>query len=82
MSEELLLEIKKGIDDLNEKLMMTKQEVFDAKEAAIYLRIGYDTILRLARMGDIDYIKNGDRYIFKKEHLDRWLDKQERRSRK
>lgn len=79
MNETLLLEIKKSIEDLNEKLKFSHKEVFNAKEAADYLRVGYDTILRLARIHDIEYIKNGTNYIFRKEYLDRWLDKQERR---
>ena len=75
MSEISLHDIKKSLDELNEKISMTKQEVFNAREAATYLRMGYDTILRLTRIGQIEYVPNGASYLYKKEYLDRWLDK-------
>lgn len=78
MSEELLQEINKKLDDLNRKIIMTRQEVFNAREAAEYLRIGYDTILRETRIGRIEYVANGSSYLYKKEYLDRWLDKNRR----
>jgi excisionase family DNA binding protein len=80
MNEALLLEIKQGLDELNEKMELAHRVVFNSKQAANYLSIGYYTVLQLARIGDLEHIKNGTNYIFRKEHLDRWLDKQERRS--
>lgn len=75
MNEELLREIKKSIDELNENLKLTNREVFNAREAADYLRIGYDTILRLTRINEIKAVRNGSSYIYKKEFLNEWLDK-------
>lgn len=75
MNEILLRDLNKNIEDLNERLRHINQNVFNSREAAEYLRIGYDTILRLARIGRIEYVPNGTSYIFKKEYLDRWLDK-------
>lgn len=75
MNEALLLEIQKGIENLNEKLKFAHKEVFDSKEAADYLTISRDTILREARIGRLEHAKNGTNYIFKKEYLDRWIEK-------
>lgn len=75
MNEELLIELNENIKKLNENVKMINKEVFTAKQAAAYLEIGYDTILRFARIGRIEHVKNGTDYLFKKEYLDRWLDK-------
>ena len=82
MNEELLIELNKNIEELKEKMEVANfnnRVAFNAYQAADYLSIGYDTLLRLRKIGDIEYAKNGTNYIFRKEHLDRWLDKQERR---
>lgn len=82
MDQELLLELNKNIQEIKENLEVANFDnrvAFNSRQAANYLSIGYDTILRLARIGDIEYIKNGTNYIFRKEYLDSWLDKQERR---
>lgn len=71
----IFIELVKEIKKLNQKLGDLNREVFSAKEAAEYLRIGYDTILRLARINQIEHVKNGSSYIFRKAYLDRWLDK-------
>lgn len=73
-------EILKEIEELKKLINQSHKEVFDARGAADYLCVGYDTILRLARIGRIEYVKNGKSYIFKKEYLDRWLDKNKVRS--
>lgn len=78
MNEELLLDIKKGLAELNEKITITKQEVFNAREAATYLRMSYDSLLRYTRVGQMEYVPNGASYLYKKEFLDRWLDKNKR----
>ena len=78
MNENLLIEINKNLEALNVKISKLNQNVYNAKEAAEYLRIGYDTILRLTRIGQIEYVPNGTSYLYKKEFLDRWLDKNKR----
>ena len=75
MNEDLLEKLVKNLEVLNENLEMFNREVFTAKQAAKYLGIGYDTILRLTRIGQIEYVPNGSSYLYKKEFLDRWLDK-------
>lgn len=75
MNEALLIELNKNIKELNENVKMINKEVFTARQAATYLEIGYDTILRLARIDQIEHVRNGTDYLFKKEFLDRWLDK-------
>lgn len=78
MDETLLKELNENIKELNERVKKINQQVFNAREAAEYLRIGYDTILRLTRIGSIEYVANGSSYLYKKEYLDRWLDKNKR----
>lgn len=78
MNEELLIELNKNIEELINLLKKLNQNVFTAKEAAEYLRIGYDTLLRLTRIGQIEYVPNGSSYLYKKEFLDNWLDKNRR----
>lgn len=78
MNEKLLQQLIKNLEELNYKLKHINKQVFNAKDAAEYLSIGYDTILRLTRIGQIEYVPNGTSYIYKKEYLDRWLDKNKR----
>lgn len=75
MNETLLQNLVEEIKQLNFQLNNLNRNVFDAKGAAKYLSIGYDTVLRLTRIGEIEHVKNGSNYIYKKEFLDRWLDK-------
>ena len=75
MNEALLSELVSEMKALNKKLTRMNQEVFSAEEAAEYLRIGYSTMLQLARIGQIEHVRNGTSYIFKKEHLNKWLDR-------
>lgn len=75
MNETLLQNLVEEIKQLNSQLNNLNRNVFDAKGAAKYLSIGYDTVLRLTRIGEIEHVKNGSNYIYKKEFLDRWLDK-------
>lgn len=78
MNEKLLIELNENIKKLNKRLRQINQNVFNAREAAEYLRIGYDTLLRLTRIGQIEYVPNGSSYLYKKEFLDNWLDKNRR----
>lgn len=77
MNEELLKLLNKNIEELI-RLNRFNQNAFNAKEAAEYLRMSYDSLLRYTRIGQIEYIPNGTSYIYKKESLDRWLDKNRR----
>ncbi|MGJ0845943.1 helix-turn-helix domain-containing protein [Tissierella praeacuta] len=74
MDKALLEELNTNIKELI-KLNKLNQNVFNAREAAEYLRIGYDTLLRLTRIGQIEYVPNGSSYLYKREFLDKWLDK-------
>lgn len=75
MSEDLLKELIENIKELNKNVKMLNREVFNSEQAAEYLGIGYSTMLQLARIGQIEHVKNGTNYIFKKEYLDRWLER-------
>ena len=75
MNEELVKELLNEIKELNKNINSINREVFDARGAAEYLSMGYGSLLRLARIRAIDYVSNGSSYLFKKEHLDEWLDK-------
>ena len=77
MDENLLISLNRSIEELI-RLNKLNQNVFNAREAAEYLRVGYDTILRLTRIGEIEHVANGSSYIYKKEFLDRWLDRNRR----
>lgn len=79
--ELILQELKKDILEIKELFDMKDREVFNTKQAANYLSISTDSLLRYRRIGDIKYFKNGTSYLFRKKHLDDWLDKMERRYR-
>lgn len=74
MGDKLLETLNENIKELI-RLNKFNQNVFNAKEAAEYLRIGYDTLLRLTRIGQIEYVPNGSSYLYKREYLDKWLDR-------
>lgn len=74
MEDKLLETLNKNIEELI-RLNKFNQNVFNAREAAEYLRIGYDSLLRYTRIGAIEYVPNGSSYIYKREFLDRWLDR-------
>lgn len=74
MEEKLILQLNKNIEELI-RLNKFNQNVFNAREAADYLRMSYDSLLRYTRIGQIEYVANGSSYIYKREFLDRWLDK-------
>ena len=78
MNEALLINLNKNIEELNKKLSKINQNVFNTKEAAEYLRISYDSLLRYTRIGQVEYVVNGTSYLYKREYLDRWLDKNRR----
>lgn len=54
--------------------------VFDTKEAAAYLKVHYETLLKGARRGEIPHFKVGRKVLFRKESLDEFIRKQEERS--
>lgn len=60
-----LLEAKK--DPAEESGLLT------AKEAAEYLRIGYQILVRLARRGDIKSFRPCRKYLFRREDLDAFI---------
>lgn len=72
--DELLEEMK----ELKRLILNSNKGAFSARGASEYLSIGYDTILRETRIGSIEHMRNGTSYIYKKEWLDRWLDKNKR----
>lgn len=77
MEDKLLETLNKNIEELI-RLNKFNQNVFNAREAANYLRISYDSLLRYTRIGQIEYVPNGSNYLYKREFLDRWLDKNRR----
>lgn len=76
----LLMELNNNIAELNKRIRNINQNVFNSREAAEYLRIGYDTLLRLTRIREIEYVANGSSYLYKREYLDRWLDRNKKDS--
>ena len=50
-------------------------EIMTAQELSTYLKITTTTIYKLAQQGDIPCFKIGSEWRFKKELIDRWLEK-------
>ncbi len=46
------------------------------KEVAKYLQLSETTIYKMARVGEIPAIKIANQWRFKKEDIDKWLEKQ------
>lgn len=77
--EILLQELNRNIKELIDTIESTNQNVFNAREAARYLRISYDSLLRYTRIGNIECVRNGTSYLYKKEYLDNWLERNKKR---
>lgn len=56
---------------------MMKDEILTAKEVSKYLKIPLSTLHWLARTKSIPAFKVGRHWRFKKEKLEKWLEKQE-----
>jgi excisionase family DNA binding protein len=52
------------------------REVMDIRQAADYLGISSDTLYRYASEGFVPAFKLGNRWRFKKNLLDAWMDRQ------
>lgn len=55
------------------------QDILTLKEAAEYLRVGYQTMLRLAKKGKLPLFKVGGQWRIKKEDLERYITETKRR---
>jgi excisionase family DNA binding protein len=53
---------------------VTVREVMDIRQAADYLGISGDTLYRYASEGFVPAFKLGNRWRFKKDLLDTWMD--------
>ncbi len=54
--------------------------VFDAHEAAAYLNVHYETVLRMTRRKELPHHKIGRKLLFRKDSLDQWIREQEQAS--
>lgn len=52
---------------------------FDTREAAAYLKIHYETLLRMARQNLIPHHRIGRKLLFRKYCLDRWILEQQQK---
>ncbi len=52
------------------------REVMDMREAADYLGLSSDSLYRYASQGTVPAFRFGNRWRFKKDLLDRWMDEQ------
>lgn len=68
------LTIEKKLDAILQAVKVPKM-VFTAREAAAYLCISYDALMRYARMGEIRSANNGANRIFKRDWLDEWVER-------
>ena len=55
---------------------MNEREVMDIRDAAEYLGISPDTLYKYATERFVPAFKLGNRWRFKKSHLDSWMDQQ------
>ncbi len=60
--------------------MIETNIVFDTSEAAEYLHVHRETVLRMARRKQIPHHKVGRKLLFRKDSLDAWIREQERQS--
>ncbi len=52
------------------------RDVMDMREAADYLGLSADSLYRYASQGTVPAFRFGNRWRFKKDLLDRWMDEQ------
>ena len=52
------------------------RDVMDMREAAAYLGLSADSLYRYASQGTVPAFRFGNRWRFKKDLLDRWMDQQ------
>ena len=55
-------------------VQVVAREVLDIRQASDYLGISGDTLYRYASEGFVPAFKLGNRWRFKKSHLDAWMD--------
>ncbi len=58
------------------QLQVALREVMDIRQAAEYLGISSDTLYRYASEGFVPAFKLGNRWRFKKNLMDAWMDRQ------
>ena len=59
---------------------MDQNITFDAHEAAAYLKVHYETVLRMSRRKELPHHRIGRKLLFRKDSLDTWIQEQEQRS--
>lgn len=52
-----------------------EREVMDIRQASDYLGIAPDTLYKYASEGFVPAFKLGNRWRFKRSHLDEWMDR-------
>lgn len=55
---------------------MNTPEIMNIEELAEYLKVSTSSLYKLAQRGDVPGQKVGKHWRFRKETIDRWLDKQ------
>lgn len=66
--------------DKPQKQANVEKITMSAKEAAAYLGISYWLILEMTKRHKIPYIACGNRKLFRKEALDKWMEEQEKKT--
>ena len=59
---------------------MEQNITFDAREAAVYLKIHYETLLKMTRKKQIPHYRIGRKLLFRKDSLNQWITEQEQKS--
>jgi excisionase family DNA binding protein len=58
-------------------MLQSNVEVLNGKEAAAYLRIGYFSLMRKAKAGEVPSFRVGGRVFFRRSTLEKWISVQE-----
>ncbi len=53
--------------------MIHSNEVMNIKELSLYLGCGQSSIRRMIRNNVLEYYRIGNRYLFRKDHIDDWI---------
>lgn len=76
MEEKIVMLLEKIVGELSNlnAAMANEDRTMEPKEAAEYLGLSYDTLLRWAREGIVPSAQpGGHRVLFRKKALDKWL---------
>jgi len=69
--------MQKNAEQLKEDAREAARATMPAKAGAEYMGVSYWKLLQMVKAGEIPHIRVGNRILFRRESLDRWLAEQE-----